>query len=77
MTKSWCYGSALTVDSQAGRSRCPFCGDQVETFRGLIVEHRPEPWACTCGAQLAGSKAMLAHMDECADWLASAPHRCN
>ena len=56
MTTAWCYGSALTVDHQDGRDiRCPFCGDQVETFRGLIVEHCPEPWPCSCGAHLSGS----------------------
>lgn len=73
---AWCYGSGLTVDSDSGQ-RCPFCGDHTETLRGLLVEHRPEAWTCPCGAQLAGSKEMLTHMDCCADWSASSTHCTN
>jgi hypothetical protein len=73
---AWCYGSGLAVESDS-QQRCPFCGDLVDTLRGLLVEHRPEPWTCTCGAGLAGSTEMLAHMDSCADWSASATYSSN
>ncbi|SPM31582.1 Mycobacterium terramassiliense ORFan [Mycobacterium terramassiliense] len=76
--ESRCYGSALTVDSQHGCARCPFCGDQVETICGVIVEHCPEAWTCPCGAELAGAKAMLSHMDAtCREWSASGTYLCN